>query len=65
MSHEALNPAQNWLLELCDHHSIRFRCNYWAFLTIQEAMRAKGKCVACKLDIPNKIELLHIRKVDY
>jgi len=65
MNHEALNPMQSWLIHLCDHHSIRFRADYYAFLTIQEALRAKGKCIRCKIDIPEGIDMVHISQVDY
>jgi hypothetical protein len=65
MTHEAMNPAQSWVLELCDHHTIRFRSDYYAFITIQEALRAKGKCLRCKLDIPTDIQIVQTRKVDY
>ena len=65
MTHEAINANQSWLLQLCEHHSIRFRSDYYAFLTIQEALRAKGKCLRCKLDIPTSIERVHISQVDY
>jgi hypothetical protein len=57
--------TMDWLLQLCDHHSIRFRCNYYAFLTIQEALRAKGKCLRCKLDIPSDIQPVNVEKVNY
>jgi hypothetical protein len=65
MNHEAVNPLQSWLLQLCEHHAIRFRSDYYAFLTIQEALRAKGKCLRCKLDIPEGIERVHHAQVDY
>ena len=50
-------PTHDWIIELCDHHEVVFNANYSNFITIQEALTAKGKCIKCKLDIPADIKI--------
>ena len=50
----------NWIVQLCDYHAAKFTASYFAFEVIKEALKAKGSCHACKMDMPVNIEKVDI-----
>ena len=45
----------NWVIQLCDCHAAKFSASYYAFEVIKDALKVKGSCHACKLDMPRNI----------
>ena len=54
-----MSKQHNWVIQLCDYHAAKFTASYFAFEVIKEALKAKGSCHACKMDMP-----VNILKVD-
>jgi len=54
-----MSKQHNWIVQLCDYHAIKFSAAYWAFDFIKEALKQKGTCSMCKLDMP-----INIKRVD-
>ena len=50
-----MTKQHDWIIQLCDCHAVKFSASYYAFQTIQEALRSKKSCTACKLDMPKNI----------
>jgi len=50
----------DYIVQLCDHHAIRFSSSHYAFMTIKEALRQKGTCNSCALDMPETIKSVKI-----
>ena len=55
MTHEALNPNQDWIVELCRYHQMKFKADYVNFISIQQALTSKLSCIKCNLDMPEDI----------
>ena len=54
-----MEKDHNWIVQLCDYHAVKFSASYFAFRMIKDAIREKGSCQACVLDMP-----MNIKKVD-
>ena len=54
----------DWIVQLCDHHAIRFSSSYYAFTTIKEAIQQKGNCKSCHLNMPETIKSVKIEFYD-
>ena len=58
---ESVMPREHsWIVQICDHHAVTFKAQYWAFDLIKDALKQKSKCGACKLDMPINIKKVNI-----
>lgn len=54
-----MSKNHNWIIQLCEYHAVKFSATYFAFGIIKDAIKSKGSCQACSLDMP-----INITKVD-
>lgn len=55
-----MSKQHDWIVQLCDYHAIKFSSSYYAFQTIKEALREKGKCKSCELNMPETIKSVKV-----
>jgi len=58
-SESLMSKNHNWIIQLCEYHAVKFSATYFAFGIIKDAIKSKGSCQACLLDMP-----INISKID-